>query len=326
MRLHHGLAVLMMAGFQACTQQSSYEPAPRVAANAGNGGAAESGGWWETNENGSEEGQEFFDGTIVAAFRSTSNGCLDCHDAPRNVLGNPDASDEGIYDYDKMFRLLKDGEFSNDNGFINPMLGEAPHPGDPICEDESDDLCALAVQWFDTEFAGAGSRYGEIDKVDITFTRISVIGKAKDIDNPDNALTVKAYIDGQMVGEGVADKFENGFNFVLDGMSRDSTADVEVSLFAVVNGEEQELGGSPYKFTAYVPAGAANFPELGPLGLSAGCGCHTAGEHGYESFWPDLILPSTGSAAAEGAKAGPNNNYLISLGLPPGHMMAHRLT
>lgn len=319
MRLQHGLIILALGAPFACTQQStSYEPTPRVNQN-GNGGTGGSGGGSDANvnENGTPEGEDFFDGSIVAAFRKTSNGCLDCHDAPRNVLGNPDAADEAIYDYDKMFSLLKKGGFSNDNDFINPMLGEAPHPGAQICEDEGDELCALAVEWFDIEFAGTGSRYGEIEKVDISFTGINVVGNAKDINNPDTVLALKAYVGGDkdsgtLVGEGEANGFENAYNFRLTGLtdSRDST-EKEVYIYAVVDGEEQELGGSPFKFIAYGPRGGT-FPGAGALGINNGCACHEGG-HTYESLWPDLILPFDGPSASKGDKVGPQDNYLYNL-------------
>lgn len=309
MKAHLLIVLGLGLGQLACTQATTYEPTPGVARPGEGNGTGGGGSGSSENLNGTPEGEDFFNGQIVAAFRKTSAACLDCHDAPRNVLGNPDAADEAIYDYDKMFSLLKKGDFSNSNGFIDPMLGKSSHPGDQICEDEGDDLCQLAVEWYNIEFAGSGSQYGEIEKIEISFTGVDIKGSAKDIDNPDTVLSLKAYVGGDkdsgtMVGEGEADGFESSFIFRLTGVTRDST-EQEVYVYAVVDGKEEELGGSPYKFKAYGPAGTT----LPAIGIGNGCACHEGG-HSYSSLWPDLIQPLGGPSAAKGAAVGPTNNYL----------------
>lgn len=297
----------------ACQQESGYTPAETSTRTGGGGAGPGSGNGTPINENGTKEGEEFFAGKIVSAFRSSSQTCLSCHDAPRNVLGNPDASDEALYDYDSMFKLLKKGGFSNNNDFINPMLGTSNHPGSKICSDETDDLCALAIEWFGIEFPGSSSQFGEISRIDIQFSKISVLGSAKDVTKPDDILTVRAYLDGAagqgtMVAEGPADAFNGGFNLDLAEAARDGQ-DHELHVYAVVAGKEELLGGSPYRFTGFAPRGAATFPGAAALGFGAGCACHEGGFQ-YEALWGDLTLPVGGLGAAVGSPVTATSNYL----------------
>ena len=262
---------------------------------------------------GSKEGEDFFRGQILAAFRASSENCLSCHDAPRNVLNVPNASDQAIYDYDKMFSLLKKGEFSNDNGFINPMLGKSTHPGAQICSNEEDPLCKLAIDWYRLEFAGGGaSSSGQLLLVELQGVDKHVVkGYAKDIDNVDQKLTVKAYIDGDkdagtLIGDAVADRFQSSdignhaFSIDVPAAMLDNKAR-QVYVYAIKGGEEELLGGSPYTFTAFRQNDA--FPGTGALGINTGCGCHTPNDFTYDTLWPDLA-----TATNKAQPVSPTNN------------------
>ena len=276
--------------------------------NAGSGGVDPK----SAANRGSEAGKDHFDGKMVAAFRDSSENCLSCHDAPRNILGVPDAADQALYDYDKMFSLLKKGEFSNDNEFINPMLGKTDHPGAQICTNEQSPLCALAIEWYKLEFEGGGaSSAGLLEGVDLITTTHVVKGYAKDIDNPDQKLTVKIYMDGDkdngtLVGEGVADRFQDtdigrhAFAISVPEADLDNRSR-QIYAYAVKGGEEQLLSGSPVNFLSVKQND--RFPGLNAL-VIRGCNCHTpAVEFTYDTLWPDLATPSNPNQPL-----GPTNN------------------
>ncbi|NRA66255.1 MAG: hypothetical protein HRU19_17345 [Pseudobacteriovorax sp.] len=301
--------------------ETAASPAPRAGTNdpGGNNGDqtkdGPGGGGTATDPkqgNGSKEGEDFFNGKIVAAFRDASETCLGCHNAPREVLGVPDASDERIYDYGKMFSLLKKGDFSNDNEFINPMLGKTEHPGEKICVNEETDLCALAIEWYALEFAGAAaSSVGLVIDVKLQGVDNHVVGGyAKDIENVAQKMTVKAYMggdkdNGTLIGEVVADKFQSSdignhaFQIPVPADRLDNRSQ-QVYVYAVKNGVEEPLGGSPISFMSYRQNNA--FPGLGTLNIN-GCGCHTANDFNYNTLWPDLATPTNANAAH-----GPTNN------------------
>ena len=255
------LGMVLTIAFVGCTPavETNQVPGSGRGDNDSNGsgsGSGSNGGGntKEENVNGTKEGEDFFNGKVVAAFRDASANCLSCHDAPRNVLDVPDASDERIYDYGKMFGLLKIGDFSNDNEFINPMLGKTDHPGPQICRNEESPLCALAIEWYGIEFAGAGaSSLGLITDIKVQGVNRHVIeGYAKDIDNAAEKLTVKAYIDGDkdngtLIGESIADKFQSSdignhaFQVEVPAKQCRQQTESQIYVYAVKGGEEEML-------------------------------------------------------------------------------------
>ncbi len=273
------------------------------------------------NEKGTKEGEEFFSGKIVAAFKASSENCLNCHNAPREILNQSNPSDEAIYDYGKMFALLKKGNFSNDNGFISPMLGRPmkngeTHPGTVICRNEEAPLCALAIEWYQIEFANAVSSLGLMEKIEVSGpSQHDIVGFAKDVNDPDEVLSVTAYIDGpKETGTPItvqpalaensygADIGKHGFRIkITDEML--NNREREVYVYALQKGEEVLLGGSPKRFVSYKQND--KFPGLASLGINfgAGCNCHTSA-FTYDELWPDLATPIEGS----NAPLSPTNN------------------
>lgn len=310
---------------------------PQTVRSSSNSGAADQ-NQASTNPVSSEDAQAkaqaklFFNDEVKRAFRNASSPrCLDCHNAPREVLGNPDSSDEAIYDYAKMFELLKEGGFAIDNGVINPMLGNSSHPGERICEGADDELCALVVKWWNLEFGAADDvavKLGEIGSVSFSG---SVSGYAYDANNTSRKFTVKVYIGGDsesgvLIGEQLADKSTQvngllqpyGFRINVPAASIQNDQQHEIYAYAVVGDKLQMLAGSPFTSKLYTPKGMAVSGNFYPAAAeSCGGNCHI---WNYQTLYGALASPdplSGGSATnnrlynkASGREAhgGPNVN------------------
>ena len=93
---------------------------------------------------------------------------MECHDAPRNTIGNPDAADLAIFDFRKMYALLSDGNAPNNNELFNILIGNRDHPGQRICASEQDTQCKLAIDWWMVAFSPSGDgsfNLGQIQSV-----------------------------------------------------------------------------------------------------------------------------------------------------------------
>lgn len=260
-----------------------------------------------------EAAESFFELQIRPAFRSATNPrCLDCHASPRDVLGNPDAADQAIYDFARMYRLLRDGSSFNENALFQYLIGTVFHPGQRICTTEQDPLCALVVEWWMTAFADSDvtGKYGEIGVVS---TRGQVSGWAMDPGGNAEPVTIRLYFngdneDGMLLTEQVANRnyFINGsqrphgFIFQLPGEVIDNN-EHQLWAYAVVGDEEIPLSGNPFQYQSYAPRGLAvvgnNYP-----GDPNCAGCHI---FNYETLYGNLITP----APNEGGTATNNRLY-----------------
>lgn len=322
---------LLFSGLTSCS--SSPQP---IKARSNAGGADQNRAIGEPGKSSDAEAKAraklFFNEQLKKAFRSASSPrCLDCHNAPREVLNNPDRADESIYDYAKMFELLEEGDFAIDNSVINPMLGNTPHPGDRICTSASDELCALVVEWWNLEFAsrdGSGVKFGEITSVSFSG---SVAGYALDASDTSKKFVVKAYLGGDsesgvLVGEQLADRSTQvngllqpyGFRINIPAASIRNDQSHEIYAYAVVDDGLELLAGSPFSIKLYTPKGRAVSGNLYPAAAeSCGGNCHI---WNYETLYGALASPdplSGGSAtnnrlynkaSGQEAHGGPNVN------------------
>lgn len=285
----------------ACVQQKSPRPTGRADVLAGTPGGNNPGGQNPDDPISTENpaGEKFFSDEVAKAFKAaTSPSCLECHDAPRNVIGNPDASDEAIYEYASMRPLLLSGEFATDNPVIDPMLGNAPHPGARICSTAEDELCALVVEWWNIETGNSGAvKFGELRNV--TFEG-GVSGYARSETDSSAKITVKGYVGGDkdsgtLAFEEVADN-----NIQVDGIQQPfgfrgsipadmitNDANHSVHVYALIDGEEVELVGSPIDSKLYKPKGQAAVANIINL-PGCGGGCHPTN---YTTYRANLSTP-----------------------------------
>lgn len=248
--------------------------------------------------------EKFFEDKIQPAFRVTAEPrCTNCHDAPRNTLGNPNAASEDIYNFAKMYALLKQGPYPNENEFFAWLIGNRTHPDPRICRTEQDAVCALAIEWWNVAFgegSGGGSKIGEIQNVS---PRGQISGYAMDPADDSVIFQVRIYIDGDkdegtMLAEVTASQTtqvnglsrQRGFSFRIPESMITNYEERVAYAYAVKDGEEIMLSGSPYKFIAFAPKGlndpnvSANYP-----GEAQCAGCHG---FNYESLYGALFSPT----------------------------------
>ncbi|MFW7381454.1 MAG: hypothetical protein ACOH5I_21775 [Oligoflexus sp.] len=316
------LGAVILAISVACSPANQTTDSPRRQSTGDTGGTGDdtSGGTGRpkrdrNQDENTEAAAKFFDEKVQPVFRNTAiPRCIECHDAPRNTLGNPDAADTAIYEFTKMYALLKDGPYANENELINTLLGNRNHPGARICRTEQDATCALVIEWWNVAFgdaAGGAVKLGEIQTVS---PRGQVSGYAMDASDMDKVYQVRLYLDGDkdtgtFLEEVAANRStqinglqqQKGFAVKIPDAMINNTERV-VHAYALVDGEEVELTGSPFQFIAYAPKGLAVVGNAFPNNAT-GCGCHA---WSYETLYGALLTP----APRDGGKADNNELYL----------------
>lgn len=246
------------------------------------------------------EARAFYNDKILPAWRNTATPrCMECHDAPRNTIGNPDAADLSIFDFGKMYALLSSGDAPNNNDLFDILIGNTNHPGQRICTSEQDTQCKLAIDWWMVAFSTSGGGAFSLGQIQGVSARGQVSGYALDPNDPNATFQVRIYLEGdkdngQFLTEATANQSttingllkSKGFSYKIPDSMIDNT-EKQVYVYAVKGEELVELAESPYTFTAYAPKGmgvaGGTFPNA-----ATGCNCHN---FSYDTLYGALISP-----------------------------------
>jgi len=301
------LGILPLAISISCAPANQSSDAPRREAIADGTGSDGTGTDTPTRRERNRDSSEnraaaalFFDEKVQPVFRNTAiPRCIECHDAPRNTLGNPDAGGLTIYEFSNMYALLKDGPYPNENELINILLGNRVHPGARICRTEQDATCALIVEWWNVAFgasSGGAAKLGEIQGVS---ARGQVSGWALDPKDDSVIYKVRVYIDGDKDEGTFLGEVNANTNTQINGLQRPrgfvlkipdamiANNERVVHAYVVKDGVEVEISASPFKFTAYAPKGLNVVGNAFPNN-ALGCGCHS---WSYETLYGALLSP-----------------------------------
>jgi hypothetical protein len=158
------------------------------------------------------------------------------------------------------------------------------------------------IEWWYEAFGedGAGSKIGEVREVS---ARGQVTGYAMDPQDESKIFQVALYLGGDRnEGTKLADVTADaqaevngilksrGFSFKIPDTNITNAAEQQIWAYAVVDGEMEELVGSPLTFTAFAPKGQGEVAAFYPSNLE-GCGgqCHS---WSYQTLYGALIAPS----------------------------------
>ena len=258
------------------------------------------------------DGEAVFTDTVLPAFQA--NNCNLCHADPRQ--DPPVQGPLSIFNYQAMLTLM------DTNTLFDKVQNILTHGGGDQCQGIENSPCVELLTWWDAEFgsdpAKAADRpiklLGEVRKVSDTGT---ITGWGYDPDLPAEAIAINVYFDGDnSTGTLIVDGTANlaGFDNNLDGNHAFQLSIPEasvdnlphsVSVYGIIGGEEVELKGSPYNFTAFAknPDGEAYYNATVSGVLGACPACHT---FNYDTHWASLLTPSP----ANGGTA--DNNALFN--------------
>lgn len=237
---------------------------------------------------------EFFNNQVLPLTRVAP--CIDCHSAPRNLKDPTVNGGEGIKQHNPMLALLKDGKGPNDNKLINKLLNIIPHKGGKVCADEGAQPCGKVKEWYRAVFGEGTLSLGKIESIN----REGVInGWAGTVEAPTTSYEIKLFLDGPK-GTGTAlpsvtanlESYDNGLTgphgfslkvpeAMIDGKEH------KIHAYAVHNGQDVELGGSPFTYTAFKPKTAAVATAFAQINFN-GCNgaCHN---FVYENRWGTML-------------------------------------
>ena len=257
--------------------------------------------------------QDFFLNNVLPLVKVVP--CSDCHNAPRLLKDQTVNGGEGIKEHNTMFALLKDGKGANDNKLINKLLGVIPHKGGKVCADEKAQPCGKIKEWYITVFGEGSLSLGKLESIN---REGFISGWAGNIDAPTTSFEIRLYLDGAK-GTGTAlppttanlEAFDNGLSgphafsvkvpeAMIDGKAH------KIYAYAITNGQEQPLAGSPFDYQAYKPKTAAVATAFAQVGFN-GCNgaCHN---FLYENRWGILL-----NNGADGTWTATSNNLYDKL-------------
>ncbi len=277
------------------------------------------------------DGEDFFLSTLKPALKLH---CETCHAAPR--FNPPQPGPLTIFNYETMLAKLKAGKGSGDNDLINKVRGRLTHGGGDRCpQGNSQSPCNLLVQWWQGENgddSGTGSSANAYGRMSAVSPTGSLYGYAANPADTAATVTVRIYkIEASgaktLIMEAQADQSGDdnntpgmhAYGIQLPAAYRNQVQHT-IKGYAVIGGEEIELGGSPQTFTAYMPdlkvpgrtdTGEDYFDANVRAFHQSNCGsCHVTS---YTTLWSALLRPSP----AEGGTAA--TNLLVSKGGGNGH-------
>ncbi len=240
---------------------------------------------------------EFYINNVYPLFKGAP--CSNCHNDPRNLADPRVAGPQTILEHNAMFTMLKNGSGANNNKLINKLLNIDSHTGGKVCTDENASPCGKVKEWYKTVFGEGVLSLGKVESIN---REGYISGYAGSVDSPTTIFEVKFYLDGEKgVGQALpttkADKDGND-----NGLSGSHVFSLQVPAdkidgkphkiwaYAVKDGQEIMLAGSPFSYTAYKPKGEATATSFAQVGL-AGCqgNCHPSPSFGYAVRWSSLL-------------------------------------
>ena len=164
--------------------------------------------------------------------------------------------------------MLLDGDYPTDNALMNKIRNEIPHAGGNQCQggDQFENpICAIVIDWYKGEKGNESlDKLGEITSVSFTG---SVSGWAADAADSSKTFSVALYLNGDnktgtkfaevdanAAGNKAGIEGDHAFSGTLPDEALDGE-EHEVYGYVLVDGKEEPMAGSPFKFIAYKPRG-----------------------------------------------------------------------
>lgn len=260
-------------------------------------------------------GELFFEEVVKANFE---NNCMACHADPST--NPPLPGPLSIYNYDQMKVKLLNGSSGTQNELIQKIQDIIGHAGGNRCPNGlTDSVCQVVTDWYQQESQAVVTPdptptpvptpdpvTGVTGMVSVVTSQGKVTGYAGDTTNTSKTMGVNFYADGPSgAGDLLNDNpvqanlpgFNGGisgnhaFNFYIPFDYRDGFSHT-LHVYAVENGEETELQGSPYTFTAYTSTVEGFNYYLGTVKPLLDNRCSSCHAFSYDQNFGSLLTPS----------------------------------